>query len=658
MQKKVSNGNRGGDTFRDRLGITRPASFSSSPIVQTNESGINAMSKKGADLTPKRLRHNDSQVEFITIESPPSDPESQVLTRRQREVQERQRSETAVFLDGLRSSSPGLPSPTKDGDIRTSVHLPTLRNSAPVPEVPLTPTLAGPFQETDDVFPGSSPTPGTKDKTESRIPSSLSVQELETCQSDPPSSPPELKGHSHSRRNIARGVSISPLRESESAEPLNHGLRADKDDGAGQSVDSSAVAAPSEGNKLQWSHAGGHVTDHSAHRASPASNKRKKPPVRAARGSQTPDRESADVIPDSFSDDLEQQLASQLEQDLELAADLDEIRETQSQPEPSRDVSMTRKRKRDATAESPSTPDRSKRRSLRRSAATAKGVAKDASRNSEDTGATSETHRPAPPREKVSTPSSSQSKQKRKADVDTGHVLRSGSRRRRSRINEGADENPVSSPANSEEPRQKRRRSTRLSGVAPSPVAEPEPEPEPVSRTPKTLRSHSKAVSPAQKAAGSTEESVGKTESRPLSESGLGGRGSVEAPEGIETEKGLPENEVAAVTETPDDNMRTEQEGSGEDGMDTDAMMKDTDGGASQQTSGDATTKNYICHGVQTNDSVNEVKVTGGAVLESLRQVLSNMKKVTLGKSNLKEVDNVLFDIRIEAHEAMRRHQE
>lgn len=57
---------------------------------------------------PPRLRHNDSQVQFVAVALsplPPEDQESQMMTDRQKETRERQKRETMLFTD-LRSSSP------------------------------------------------------------------------------------------------------------------------------------------------------------------------------------------------------------------------------------------------------------------------------------------------------------------------------------------------------------------------------------------------------------------------------------------------------------------------------------------------------------------------------------------------------------------------
>ena len=75
----------------------------------TRSTPISAERKTEAKSTPmRRLRHDDSQVQFAAIESSPlgSDAlDSQLLTDRQKEVTERQRDEAAAMFPGLGSSA-------------------------------------------------------------------------------------------------------------------------------------------------------------------------------------------------------------------------------------------------------------------------------------------------------------------------------------------------------------------------------------------------------------------------------------------------------------------------------------------------------------------------------------------------------------------------
>jgi hypothetical protein len=55
-----------------------------------------------------------------------------------------------------------------------------------------------------------------------------------------------------------------------------------------------------------------------------------------------------------------------------------------------------------------------------------------------------------------------------------------------------------------------------------------------------------------------------------------------------------------------------------------------------------------------------EPDITGeppeAGILASLRAVLSSIKTATFGRSVLREIDDVMFDIKVEAHDAARRH--
>jgi hypothetical protein len=73
-------------------------------------------------------------------------------------------------------------------------------------------------------------------------------------------------------------------------------------------------------------------------------------------------------------------------------------------------------------------------------------------------------------------------------------------------------------------------------------------------------------------------------------------------------------------------------------------------------------TPRYVSQGVQTDDVMvieptTEPSQTGSSILGSLRKVLSGIKNVTFGRNVLREIDDVMFDIRVEAHEAARRSQ-
>jgi len=65
-----------------------------------------------------------------------------LLTEHQKEVQERQRNETPLFLEVFRRSTPDRSNQVKDLNFAASLQLPDLHRPEPTTDVPLTPTLA------------------------------------------------------------------------------------------------------------------------------------------------------------------------------------------------------------------------------------------------------------------------------------------------------------------------------------------------------------------------------------------------------------------------------------------------------------------------------------------------------------------------------------
>jgi hypothetical protein len=159
--------------------------------VDVNSRKLKRSSSKFANT--RRGHHGDSQVEFTAIEFPLFDlePNSQSLTVRQKEVQERQRSEACSTFRSLwpNSGSQSLSNDNAEPTLPPMLKIPGRYNMDE--ELPSTPTLPVHSTRSDDVFIGSSPTPGSKHDTPMTgtmdVPSSpLSIQDL----FDPPSSPP------------------------------------------------------------------------------------------------------------------------------------------------------------------------------------------------------------------------------------------------------------------------------------------------------------------------------------------------------------------------------------------------------------------------------------------------------------------------------------
>lgn len=151
--------------------------------------------RRGVRTTPKaRLRHDDSQIQFAAIESSPlvlEPVESQYLTDRQKEVQERQGREAAAMFPEIRSS-PRSTSRTKEYSLPKLVFKPNQNE----------PSKSAAEDEISPIFPpdvlmneflGSSPTPSSSKKGGSNL----------QFVDGPPSSPPFVSSHLNIFQKIA-----------------------------------------------------------------------------------------------------------------------------------------------------------------------------------------------------------------------------------------------------------------------------------------------------------------------------------------------------------------------------------------------------------------------------------------------------------------------
>lgn len=280
------------------------------------------------------------------------------------------------MIEGLRSSSP-VNTP-QQLEFRTPPHMRHLPRGARDAEPPLTPTLAAVSAENDDIFLGSSPTPGTRTKPKAAAPRPSSQKGKKAnslTTEDPPSSPPTVKSpspnvdqeveasgqHNTSEDGPAASTPVEkhlPKRQTRSASKRSTPK-------TNQSEDATANPAPQE--QLQNKVA-------PAENGKSSSNSRRKAPV-----SKTPPKSKQNQVEKANEDpvthnaeneiadlsDVESQIATQLEQDLEFAVDhnvnpdavVDQIEPAASQP-------SSKKRKRDV--EDVQTPPRQdKRRSTR-----------------------------------------------------------------------------------------------------------------------------------------------------------------------------------------------------------------------------------------------------------------------------------------------------
>jgi len=181
-----------------RRGTPRPTSAQSkSPgVVEPPTRNLERPAQRKAAAANRRnptprLRHDDSQVQFAAIE-PSSDfgspIKSQVLTERQKEVRDRQRENAGLFPEIRSSPGAGL----QDGGQQTlPVASRTRQAATPEPD------------RTFDDYVSSTPTP--------RRGQAILIAEHDMT--DPPSSPPELRGNPLAAEIRSKSASHSLLEE-------------------------------------------------------------------------------------------------------------------------------------------------------------------------------------------------------------------------------------------------------------------------------------------------------------------------------------------------------------------------------------------------------------------------------------------------------------
>lgn len=643
---------------------TRPTTFSSSPIIQsTNWGEVHVVPKQKVDRTPQRqLRHDNSQIQFVTVDPSPrsSNMETHLLTERQQEVKERQRESTSMFLDGLGSSSPVATGPTEDESAFSAVSLPVIRETVREVEAPSTPTLAAHLQDNDDDFPGSSPTPATRDQGHlaPQVTHALAIETFGNIQSDPPSSPPEIS--SRSPRNIITQQDpsqqkLSPKRPKTKRSPKKNNRRR-------RSSRISEHNAPQVLPNESWSSTVDSIT--------PQEN-----------GAEVLDEpttvtEVMDVIPDTYADEFEQQLASQLEQDLELAVDLkdqDDIESTQSSDMNLPSGPITRKRKRNAEIGEASSPERVKRRASGKHKTARLENARESSSEMETVNLKPSTPQAPVARRGLSTPQSSPLKNQISVDDLSDKATGSGSKRRSGRLNSAADREIVSSPIKPKRSRQRNRRSSRLSGV---PALSP-PVSGRISKAQRRNQSKANNHSTDQPSTSepSPEDSLAQGINMPDSELATTGPKDdlTEDTASAQEVRKLRKDTLAGNAVDPEVSTLVEMQ-IGEPmeepveirASETDVMMENTNIRETALVLSSAADINkvplYVSQGVQTDrvmvvEPNTEPSQTGSSILGSLRKVLTGIKNVTFGRNVLREIDDVMFDIRVEAHEATRRNQ-
>lgn len=610
------------------------------------------------------------------------------------------RREMFRMIEAIRSSSP-VNTPGKLG-YETPVHLRRL-HAFQSGDIPLTPTLAP--TENEEAFIGSSPTPATRDPTPApksdavpSLPQDVSMSDAP----DIPSSPPELdprspspqkrstrsrnaiKRNARARNAIARnsvaaqnqgqGSVVSPANTNQAAPP-SVTLPADGPEKVNENVPVARSGEKSSPRRLRSglsqntendevvAPAPVHGTPEKQTDVSSAPNSKSKSASKRKRRrgasksigeeiqqpTENPQPSSAlataDVLVDSSSEELESQIASQLEQDLELAVDLGgSFQEAQKAEETP--ANATRKRKREEE-DVRSTAAKERRRSTRLSSAKDIAPVQD-----DDPNATQSQDPPADTASQDTSVAKSTSSAPRRATRSSqkkGNDLAENSppvAEASQATQESAKEQEVSQP-----PSKRSRRSYRPDEQTTSEAVETP------SRAQSTRSTRSRKTRSSQKSRPSRDE---VTSVAPIELS----QAEDHQPEVIPDSITAGENESQAVplvsTEEATDSHMTDVGPSNEPPAETTHIQPSMDVNAVPDVAlapeGEPAT-HVTTAGIQTDPpAAPESDSSEGGITQSLKKLLQDMKSAILGPSALREVDDLLFNIRVEAHDASRRH--
>lgn len=636
------------------------------------------------------------------------------------------------MIESIRSSSPAN-TPGKSG-YDTPVHLRRFHASNTASGIPLTPTLAP--TENEEGFIGSSPTPATRDPTPAANKEApiLTVPDVAMMDaSDVPSSPPEVTSRSpspqkrnrQSRSQRRRSAKIrkamllnssgeqsgpnSPVKpENDNVMDLAPPLINQKDESKenndashtderppsrrtraalGQSIDNSqhpippvTVETPGKSKEAPAS-----LTP----RSKSASKKRKKSasrsPKKNSQNAQTADEASTNLVPpehnlESSSEEMETQIASQLEQDLESAVDLggqihlvDDIQPSDEQS--GTQASKKRKRGEEDSSESQSTNAKERRRSTRLTAT------KDESHVDieQPTPTPSLNYIPGPvlpdvsedttiKQEKATPRRSTRSSQRKEEPIVEEFIPATQVSETQDPIQETIQE-PVQGPVQELVQRpveenvpaptpkslssKRSRKSLRLDDQPPTSV----PADAPPTRS-KSLRSR-KSRSTRNDSASQGQHVPPDSQSGDSQPVGTQSDSKAMVPESIIPEETSAVPDVSLVSkEDATDSQMTDADASTQpsittkdiETMDIDVIPEEAPAISSHLITSVFTTE------VETKPS--PIPDTGNAEMgltSTLQKVLDEMKTATLGPEALRQVDDLLFNIRVAAHDASRR---
>ncbi|OOQ89164.1 hypothetical protein PEBR_10882 [Penicillium brasilianum] len=591
---------------------------------------------------------------------------------------QKSRREMFRMIESIRSSSPAHTLGKLGFD--TPSHLRRLHAQT---GIPLTPTLVP--AENEEGFIGSSPTPATRDLTPAMNLEAPGGQFQDIAMEDAtdlPSSPPELtsrspspkKMSSSSRRarrrkrlqssvaeearkkaSVPQADERPPSRRTRSA--LIQSTANDQNaDAAPAPPMSTSEIIPKTSEKLS--------TPQSAKSKSSSKKRKRKGGSKAADGinEQTAQVPSTPValqyFVDSSSEDLESQIASQLEQDLELAVDM--VGKGQSgsalaieDPEPA-----TKKRKREE--DNVQSTSRDRRRSTRLSTTKDLGITEveetQVTQSQDTTISQPSKDVPSSNLSPTVTRRSTRSSQKKESELVVAQPVPE------SQIPETIPEEPPKDPESSQRPNKRSRKSLRLEDQSPPPPLVEEQ----ISTCPKSSRSSRSRKSRSSRNETQSQprhfqeqrlpvEPAMENELLPASNDNSNVGSDVIAPQEPVESQTAPSSTEATDSQMTDVNPSTAPVSQGKNiqqNMDVDMVSENP------STSVPGPVLDVATAEIQTEPVPPTVEpdISEAGISRSLRKLLDDMKSAKLGPNALREVDDLLFNIRVEAHDASRRH--
>lgn len=589
--------------------------FDSSPIVKANGLPAVVPVDKAAKLSPSFMSKTETK---------------------QREDHKRRRKVKAT--ESPRPSS---------GAERKSVHGPFTppylcnfhksESATGTPQTPL-PVIA---VEKGETFLDSSPTPGTRSRNSAshfEISTPIAVQDSETrFDSDLPSSPPEIRpqnANDHKADSPSRLLRIHTVHDSAvfgnvEDSDITGNLAVAKVSAACESTstkdsasehentDSHGTSEMLKGSTRRLRSSGRNLFSNpnspvdSIQNGKPASEIKTSGSDAAAKanvGSHSVDH--SDYSANLSGDDMEIQIASQLEQDMELAADMNETRNGGLPEVLSNSLSKNKKRKRPAHKTS-TAPDAKRRRSSRLASSgvsTGNSPEQKATQSAEETVISGECQdkfisdlSPVDARRRKCETNKDLGAHKVHSDEDAAtSTVRRRSLRRSSRIASSDKEESVDNGNQSQREDQGRRTSRRLSRIE-----------------------NKQRQNTLVKGVGAKDDELLESET-PMSGTQVSADTDMSfmCPQAEQAEEG--ETRVTYARISPEHNQPTD--------------------------------KCMVSQAAQTADT--EGNIAEADIVNSLKKVLNDVKMMSLDRDALRQIDDLLFDIRVETHEATRRQKD